>query len=83
MIATKKTWLKDKTEGRQQGKKKMKHNEAKMLLKEKKRVKVWDQQDLKKTNGLLGIINKSRGPGLENFDSYQAGPFFIKVLLKS
>ena len=35
MIATKKTWPKDKAEG-QQGKKKLKHNEAEMFLKEKK-----------------------------------------------
>ena len=40
MIAAKKTWLKDKAEGRQQGKKKLKHNEVEMLLKENKRVKV-------------------------------------------
>ena len=40
MIAAKKTWLKDKVEGGQQGKKKLKHNEAEMLLKKNKRVKV-------------------------------------------
>ena len=39
MIVAKKTWLKDKAKDRQQGKKKLKHNEAEMLLKEKKRVK--------------------------------------------
>ena len=40
MIVTKKIWLKDKVEGRQQGKKKLKHKEVEMLLKKKKRVKV-------------------------------------------
>ena len=40
MIVAKKIWLKDKAEGRQQGKKKLKHNKAEMLLKKKKRVKV-------------------------------------------
>ena len=40
MIAAKKAWLKNKGEGRKQGKKKMKHNEVEMFLKEKKRVKV-------------------------------------------
>ena len=40
MIAAKKTWLKDKVEGMQHRNKKLKHNEAEMLLKEKKRVKV-------------------------------------------
>ena len=40
MIAAKKIRLKDKAEGRQQGKKKSKHKEAERLLKKKKRVKV-------------------------------------------
>ena len=40
MIVAKKIWLKDKAEGRQQGKKKLKHNEVDMFLKKNKRGKV-------------------------------------------
>ena len=40
MIVAKNIWLEDKAEGRQQGKKKLKHKEGEMLLKKKKRVKV-------------------------------------------
>ena len=40
MIAAKKIWLKEKAEGRQKRKKKLKHKEAEMFLKKNKRVKV-------------------------------------------
>ena len=75
MIAAKKICLKDKAEGRKQGKKKLKHKEAEMLLKKKKRVKFWDQQDLKKTNGLLSKIVVVEAQAWGKFVSYQASPF--------
>ena len=40
MIAVKKICLKDKAEGRQQGQKKLKHKEAKMLLNKNMRVNI-------------------------------------------
>ena len=48
--------------------------------KKKVRFKLYRIQQ--ETNELLSKINRGRGPGLEKFGRYQAGPFFpIKMLL--
>ena len=59
-----------------------KENAKAEMRKEKKKFKSKLNRIYPGTNGLLSIINRSRGLGLEKFVSYQAG-LFSKKCFKS